>query len=265
MSRSLSTVTLLLALNYCSGAVFAQTRSEQPATIAAMASLFTTVAALQEACDSRYPGTSASSAEAVGVFSERYPRVIEAFIVSKVLQARRTQLVAKLARDRDVSIDLCRQVPVMVLGITPSEGEAFARRVADESSDIQKAIRENKLDAVRTALAAGADVYGKTSNGTPLLAVAINLADDSVVNELLDWYKPEKFSGTTERMSAVHSAAKWGRIGILERLLRLGFGVNDRDRAGQTPLHSAVAGGQVQSVQYLLQHGADPNVVSEAN
>ncbi|HOS94816.1 MAG TPA: ankyrin repeat domain-containing protein, partial [Armatimonadota bacterium] len=58
----------------------------------------------------------------------------------------------------------------------------------------------------------------------------------------------------------IHDAAAADDTARLEELYRADPGsVNRGDNLGATPLHHAAQGGCVRAVQWLLDHGADPN------
>ncbi len=47
----------------------------------------------------------------------------------------------------------------------------------------------------------------------------------------------------------------------MDRILKEGrFGINDRDKDGETPLHYATRAENLNSVSYLLEKGADPTI-----
>lgn len=55
------------------------------------------------------------------------------------------------------------------------------------------------------------------------------------------------------------AAAKGGTQGMANLLL-LGANVNRIDGMGGTPAHAAVSGHQIESLRWLLAHGADPSI-----
>jgi len=61
----------------------------------------------------------------------------------------------------------------------------------------------------------------------------------------------------------LHSAAREGDLGALERALGQGAGVNSRDDEGHTPLHAAAAAGREDAMLLLLDHGARVNARSD--
>jgi len=71
------------------------------------------------------------------------------------------------------------------------------------------------------------------------------------------------FAGATEaqKSSGFQCACEYGRIGVMEFLIESGVPVDVRGRPhGQTGLHFAAFGGQVEIVRLLLQHGASTEV-----
>jgi ankyrin repeat protein len=56
--------------------------------------------------------------------------------------------------------------------------------------------------------------------------------------------------------SALHAAARWGRLDAIKLLLASSAAVSDQNYAGQTPLHCASAEGHVGACELLLAGGA---------
>jgi ankyrin repeat protein len=54
----------------------------------------------------------------------------------------------------------------------------------------------------------------------------------------------------------LHHAASWGRTEVLKLLIDRGADLNLKNKAGQTPLRSAVANEQKETAQLLRQRGA---------
>jgi ankyrin repeat protein len=57
----------------------------------------------------------------------------------------------------------------------------------------------------------------------------------------------------------IHYCAREGRGEAVQRLLAAGVSADERNEAGETPLHAAADGGQVAVVEALLARGADVN------
>lgn len=61
--------------------------------------------------------------------------------------------------------------------------------------------------------------------------------------------------------TVLHKAAACGDVASMERFVKQGLDVNDRStKDGATPLHQACRLGQDEAVDFLLSHGADPNI-----
>lgn len=56
----------------------------------------------------------------------------------------------------------------------------------------------------------------------------------------------------------LHSAARWGRPGLVGLLIEAGAKIDTKNEYGQTPLHYAIAFKHIEVVKYLLNAGADP-------
>ncbi|KAF0924190.1 hypothetical protein E2562_008487 [Oryza meyeriana var. granulata] len=65
------------------------------------------------------------------------------------------------------------------------------------------------------------------------------------------------------KRTALHFAAREGRTDVCDFLIAdLGLPVDPKDDDGETPLIHATRQGHLQTVTYLLQHGADPSIAS---
>ena len=62
---------------------------------------------------------------------------------------------------------------------------------------------------------------------------------------------------------ALHVAAYFGLSNVVQTLLELGNDVDQLDRTGRTPLHWAITGKQNNTLQFLLDHGANANAEVE--
>jgi len=69
-------------------------------------------------------------------------------------------------------------------------------------------------------------------------------------------------SRNAQSVAPIHSAVAGGEVEIVRDLLASGADVHARE-GGFTPLHGASAEGNVEMVQLLLAHGADPNARSD--
>ena len=62
---------------------------------------------------------------------------------------------------------------------------------------------------------------------------------------------------------ALHVAAYFGLISVARTFLELGYGVDQLDGTGRTPLHWAIIGKQNRMLEFLLEHGANANAETE--
>ena len=58
----------------------------------------------------------------------------------------------------------------------------------------------------------------------------------------------------------LHSAARWGRIEIVNMLIEAGALIDPKNALNQTPLHYAVVYQHPEVVKVLLKAGADPTI-----
>lgn len=140
---------------------------------------------------------------------------------------------------------------------------AACTRALAAPSALEQAIRNNNIQQVRAALNSGTPSPDKSEQGTPLLTLAINLSDDNIVDEIVRHAKAITVESASRDHVPQHAAAEWGRNRVLRALLAIGAGVNSLDSRKQTPLHHAVAGAQEESVNFLLESNADPNIVGQ--
>ena len=58
----------------------------------------------------------------------------------------------------------------------------------------------------------------------------------------------------------VANAAKYGDLKMIQVLAENGYGVNNQDKLGNTPLHYAISASSKTVIQILLQFGADESI-----
>lgn len=114
------------------------------------------------------------------------------------------------------------------------------------------------IGCVEDLLKLGLDVNATSMNGTPLyLAVSHN--NLPAVKLLIEYGVDVKGYG-----DALIKASMYGRLDIVEYLLKKGTDINARDRSsGSTALHSASLSGHLDVVKYLLEKGADINAIDD--
>lgn len=158
-------------------------------------------------------------------------------------------------------------------------------------------IHAGDLDGLKFAYKLGFDVNSKVFKGRSLLHTAVLYKKLPVVKQLLEWGADINVKNDAE-MTPLHWAidynaketalyliesgaaldgkGKFNGAGLLhfaaensaptevfEMLLKRGFAVNDRDDNGATPLLFAVENAKDETVEFLLQAGADVNIATE--
>jgi hypothetical protein len=161
----------------------------------------------------------------------------------------------------------------------------------DAQTQLLKAIHDRDPEAVRAAIAAGAEVNAPGAfNRRPLheaatqshdaLAVLLehgadpNVSDDDgrtplhlanststpvLLQHKADWLATDK-SGNT----ALHTAAE-DDARMCQQLIEAGMPVDARNNAGLSPLHFAVLNGNQNGIEYLLSRGANVNAETAAD
>jgi len=89
-----------------------------------------------------------------------------------------------------------------------------------------------------------------------ILCVVAGLSSCIRMEARMDVY--EYFKG--DQAVSAASAAESGHVAVLEKLLNEGLDVNTRGVDGMTLLMWAILNGNKESFEYLLLHGADPNL-----
>jgi uncharacterized protein len=154
--------------------------------------------------------------------------------------------------------------------------------IATGETPLMTCARSGSADAVRMLIEYGAAINAKepTQNQTALMWAAAERHPD-VVKALLDAHADLR-ANTKQGFTAIHFAARVGDLESVKWFLAAGVDVNILTEAegaanrvtnqlgiaktvgtiGYTPLLVAVVRGQVELALYLLDHGADPNILA---
>ncbi len=128
---------------------------------------------------------------------------------------------------------------------------ALLQKLLDHGADIEKQSAGNRHSLVFACLANGrlGAAGFLASRGAPVGFVeAAGLGMIDLVKELLGGSRGERLN------EALFYASQYGRRDVVELLLKEGADLAASGRDGQTALHWAVIGGQVEIVKLLLQH-----------
>merc|ERR1711990_808302 len=111
------------------------------------------------------------------------------------------------------------------------------------------------LPKVQEFLKDGKDVNSKDFKGVTPLGYAVGHDQLSTVKVLID-AKANVNDVDSAGNSAVHFAAGYGRVKVLEHLLARGAAVSKANKMGMTPLAAAQQNKHQQIVALLQRHGA---------
>ena len=152
---------------------------------------------------------------------------------------------------------------------TPLHSAAWGRNMAvaevllEDGADVDASTDEGETPGMTAALrgeqdlleilfALSADPHAKDQHGTNLLDLAAAGGHQKIVELLSE-------IGVSNN-HPLHVAAGLANFEVVEKLLKKGHSVNDRDSFGATPLLIAVVAGQEKMVDLLLSKGADPHL-----
>ncbi|GMH43254.1 LOW QUALITY PROTEIN: hypothetical protein BSKO_11176 [Bryopsis sp. KO-2023] len=112
---------------------------------------------------------------------------------------------------------------------------------------------------------AGVDLPHEVHGATPLMAAARN-GQSKTVGVLLEQGKANQTVVDVDGFTALHRASRWGFTEVIEKLLDWAKSTEEREHlfeiesnAGATALYLATQENWLESVQLLLERGADPN------
>ena len=130
-----------------------------------------------------------------------------------------------------------------------------------QAAAIHDAAKSGALEQIQHLVVKGADVNARTIRGeTPLMVAAI-AGNGEIVNYLLQ-RGADINAQSTSGLTALHAAAYTGETEIVLLLVTRGAAVNDSsNRFGTTPLILATEENHIETVDSLLEHGADINAV----
>lgn len=121
------------------------------------------------------------------------------------------------------------------------------------------AVMRQDHEAVRTLLAAGADVDAPLGDGMTALHWAARHGDLRSARRLLAAGADVESATRLGRHTPLHVASRAGHAPVVAALLAHGTDAEARTTAGAAPLHFAAQSGSAGAVEALLAHGVDPD------
>ncbi len=131
-------------------------------------------------------------------------------------------------------------------------------RAAVEAPLADAAMRRDDA-AVRTLLAAGADVDAPRGDGMTALHWAARHGDAATARRLLGAGADPEAVTRLGRHTALHVASRAGHAPVIAALLDHRADAEALTSTGAAPLHFAAQSGSADAVEALLAHGADPD------
>jgi ankyrin repeat protein len=146
---------------------------------------------------------------------------------------------------------------------------ALARWIAGRRArplDIWEAAALGDEARLRELLTADPSLAGaRASDGFAPLGLAAFFAQPASARVLIDaGAAVDEPAANAMKVTPLHSAVASGQLEIARWLLERGADANRRQQGGFTPLHAAAQNGDVALAQLLLVHGADPDLRTEA-
>ena len=142
----------------------------------------------------------------------------------------------------------------------------LARALADAAGalDLAEAAAVDDVTQVRSRLAAGAAVDGRTPDGfTPLQLAAYFGAPAAAAELIRAGADVDAVAENPMRIRPLHAAAAGRHRDVAVLLIDAGADVNGKQSHGWTPLHSAAANGDGDLVDRLVSAGADPAATND--
>jgi len=127
---------------------------------------------------------------------------------------------------------------------------------------IVNAIRENDEDAIKKALANGANIDMPYWDSFTVVHHAINVKNELIALYLLGSNFSNINATDIRGETPLHRAAWNDQLMVGRQLLTMGADIESKNFFGYTPLHLAAANGRLDIVKFLLSQGANVNAKS---
>jgi len=149
---------------------------------------------------------------------------------------------------------LMRKMSQKLGGINPEMMKQLTA-INESSVSLHDAARRGDLQRLQEFLQDGKPVDSRDFKGVTPLGYAVGHDQLSIVKVLID-AKANVNDVDSAGNSAVHFAAGYGRVKVLEHLLARGAAVSKANKMGMTPLAAAQQNKHQQIVALLQRHGA---------
>ena len=147
----------------------------------------------------------------------------------------------------------------------PSERPKLEKQVTREGVEVDPAqffgaVRQNKLDRVMEYVRAGFDLGSYNLQGDTALHIAARAGSNEMVEFLLvNGASATQGKKDRPEATALEDAVNFGKVDVVETLVRHGGYVPGNMVDGRTLLHRAVEKGKTRMVEAMIRAGADAN------
>lgn len=121
-------------------------------------------------------------------------------------------------------------------------------------------ISKDKMDLCEKYITAGMDVNSRTSEGTPMLNIAVRAEHMDCVNWLVDHGADINAVSEDRGYTAIMDAVWRGNKTLVEYFVNRGAVLDTISKEGQTMLVLAVGAGRADICKILSDHGEDPDI-----
>lgn len=146
----------------------------------------------------------------------------------------------------------------------PTESGQHTVDTEDQTAALQAAVDSGNLAAAQAAIAAGADANARYADRTPLLVRAVKNEDASLAAALIEAGADVNAKDPIEDSAFLYAGAE-GLDDILELTIAHGADVSRTNRYGGTALIPASEHGHTETIKILLAAGVPVNHVNDLN
>jgi len=172
-----------------------------------------------------------------------------AAMVQRLLEAGANPNAALLAGETPVMVAARSGSPIVVEQLLAKNANVDAHSARGQTA-LMWAVAQKHADVVKVLLAHGADIHARSDVWSEVMAVS--------PHGHLDYNRAIPHGGDT----ALMFAARVGDFASAQLLVAAGANVNDADAWGVSATAMAAHAGHGELVEFLLENGADPNVVA---
>ncbi|WP_061224637.1 ankyrin repeat domain-containing protein [Leptospira weilii] len=124
-----------------------------------------------------------------------------------------------------------------------------------------RAIQNGNVKRVHSFLQNGLNPNLNRFHGMTPLSLAVEYDRLEVVRVLIEYFADPNLSDEKTGLTPlIHSILKDFSSAMISTLIKGGAELDQRDKNGMSPLHHCVSEGKLESLRFLLEKGADPNV-----